>query len=348
MSDHRDSPLRWLPGRPRAEEIGETPEAFLRWLGGPTAVVIPGRDRSRCRGLVTLLHGNEPSSLIGLHAWLRQEPTPATDVLVVIASVEAALHPPGFAHRMLPGRRDLNRCFVASSDDIDGRVAAAIVAAIREHRCESVVDVHNNSGHNPPYGVITVIDADRAGLVALFADRCVHTEIALGTLLEATVDLPTVSIECGRSGDPAADAVALAGIVRYTGRERLDDPKPTGTMMIYDRPIRVCVADGVELAFAEERVEGVDVTFTPDVDAHNFGLVPKGTLLGWVRDGAPYPFVATDSDGNDQTGTTFVIEGGELRAAREFVPIMMTTTPRIAKVDCLCYLVSRRRGVLPS
>jgi hypothetical protein len=64
---------------PRGDELAATPEAFLAWLAQPTLFRVPGRDRSRTRVLATLLHGNEPSGLRGLHRWLRAGAPPAVD-----------------------------------------------------------------------------------------------------------------------------------------------------------------------------------------------------------------------------------------------------------------------------
>ena len=72
---------------------------------------IPGEDASRTRVVVALIHGNEPSGLRAAHSWLRAGQVPATNVLMVVAAVETVLAEGGFTHRMLPGRRDLNRCF---------------------------------------------------------------------------------------------------------------------------------------------------------------------------------------------------------------------------------------------
>ncbi|MEZ5100140.1 MAG: hypothetical protein R3C15_10160 [Thermoleophilia bacterium] len=145
-------PLRLLdapdPGSVPADEAG-----LLRLLGGPAALRLPGVDRARCRVLVTLLHGNEPSGLRAVHAWLREGRTPATDVLVVLGGVDAALAPPCLTRRELPGGVDLNRCFGdAPAPGPAGELAHAILGLVRDARPEALVDVHNNTGHNPPTG----------------------------------------------------------------------------------------------------------------------------------------------------------------------------------------------------
>ena len=85
---------------PTLDELPDTSEQFLQWLGEATAFRVPGRDPSRCRGFVTLLHGNEPSGLGALMEWLRAGEPPAVDLLCVIGAVDAARREPVFSERL--------------------------------------------------------------------------------------------------------------------------------------------------------------------------------------------------------------------------------------------------------
>ncbi len=330
--------------RPRAEELGETPEAFLSWLAGPTVLRIPGRDRSRARGLATLLHGNEPSGLRALHGWLRSGALPAVDLVAFVGAVDAALAPPGFAHRMLPGRRDLNRCFLPPFAGDEGGIAGEALRLLREAGCESLVDLHNNTGHNPAYSVATTIDAARINLTALFAERLVHNAIRLGTLVEATADdFPSVTIECGRAGDPAADALALQGLERYAGLERLEMRRVLAPKLdILEEPVRVCARPGSTLAFADQPMAGADLTLRSDIDRHNFELLLPGVPVGFVGDGASWPLEARGADGEEVSHDLFVLRDGSIETRRAGVPIMMTTDVAVARSDCLFYFARPR------
>jgi hypothetical protein len=330
------------PGR---DTIGETPEAFLAWLGGPAVLRIPGRDRTRARGLSTLLHGNEPSGLRALFAWLREGAVPAVDLVCAIGAVEAAREPPGFAHRMLPGRSDLNRCFgppdgVPPGSEPERRLAAALLHALREARCEALVDLHNNTGHNPPYGVATRLDVARLNLTALFAERIVHNAMRLGTLVEATADdFPSMTIECGRAGDPAADRVARAGFERYAELDVLETRELHAPhMAVLEKPLRVRARPEVRLAFGDRPVAGADLTLAADVDRHNFELLGPGVTVGWVGTEGSWPIEARGADGVDVSRKWFALRDGRLETRRTGVPIMMTTDPIIARADCLFYL----------
>jgi hypothetical protein len=291
--------------------------------------------------VTTLLHGNEPSGLRALVEWLRSDRVPESDVLCFLGAVEAARTPPGLAHRMLRGHRDLNRCFRPPFDGIEGEVAGEALRLFREAGCESLVDLHNNTGHNPVYAVGSGVDAARVNLAAIFAERYVWTDLRLGTVIEATEgDFPSVAIECGRAGDPAADAAALAGLESYFALPELETRKVAArTMTILSDPVRVCVRSGLRLAFGQRSVDGVDLTLTDDIDHYNFEPVLPGAPIGWLGPGGAWPLDARGADGEEVSQDLFVSHGGRLETRRGIIPIMMTTDPVVAIADCLFYVV---------
>ncbi len=312
------------------------PLALLRELPGPVAFRVPGADRSRCRGIVTLLHGNEPSGFVGMLRWLRGGATPAIDILCILGAVDAARHDDGFRHRMVPGQRDLNRCFRPDDRDPQAQLAAQILAALRHAECEVIVDLHNNTGPNPSYGVIPTLDDDRLGIVSLFTPRCVVSALRLGTLFEATGDTPCVAVECGQAGDPGADDVAHRGIEAYAAAPHMPQ---THAVDVYDASRRVTIPDGVRVAFRESPSPDADVTFLPAVERYNFEEIPAGETIGWSS--GPWPLRMIDGDGRDRSAELFEVVDGQLRTRAPLMPIMVTANPEVATQDCLCYLLAR-------
>jgi hypothetical protein len=328
---------------------GDLPDSeieFLRSLAGPTLIAIPGRDPTRTRVATTLLHGNEPSGLRAMHRWLRAGRHPATNALLFIASVDTALREPHFSHRQLPGRRDFNRCFNPPWIDAEGVLAEEVLAAILATEPECLVDLHNNTGHNPAYGVAIRLGETELGLVALFADRVVHAPLSLGTLVEATIDsCPSMTIECGRSGDPEADDVARTGLEIFLERDDLELRSTKRPMRVLEEPVRVCVTSDVSLAFADEPNPDARLTISADIDRHNFELLQAGAPIGWVQSGTAWPLDARRPDGRECSREMFRVKDGVLETCVDFIPIMMTTKPEIAKSDCLFY-AARESGAV--
>jgi len=343
MTDRLD-----LQDAPTLGDLPGDPLSFLESLDGPAAWRVRGRDRSRTRMVTTLLHGNEPSGFIALHEWLQSGPEPAVDVVCVIANVEAARLHPAFTHRMVPGRRDMNRCFLGPFDDAEGRIARAILDLIDEVKPEALVDLHNNTGHNPVYAVGVDTTPEALGLCSIFGRHFIWSHLTLGALLEAVPSCPAVTIEVGKSGEEAANRAALDGLSRFVAAERLfakdggmapgvpvHDPEK---VQVLTMPMRAMLEPGRRLVMSTVPHDDADLTMPDDLDRHNFEIVEKGSRIGWVRgDGAPLRLV--DEDGRDRAGEYFERRGDELVVRSPFMPIMITVDAEVAASDCLFYVV---------
>jgi hypothetical protein len=323
------------------ERIPPTAEEFLELLAVPSLISVKGLDTSRTRIVSTLLHGNEPSGLRAIQSWLSTGRIPAVNTLLFIGAVRTARLSPGFAHRFLPGRIDLNRCWFPPHTGRVGEFAGEVLRLFKQALPESLIDLHNNTGHNPPYGVSPRVGSQERNLVAYFADRVVHSPLRLGTLVEATqADFPSVTIECGCSGDPIADATALAGLERYLHDHRAEHlgANPP-SMEVLTNPQRVTVREGVDLAFGEGPVADAEFTVARDIDRHNFERLESGVPIGWLAAGADWPIAAIGPDGRDVSRELFRLREEILETQRPLTPIMMTTNRRNALDDCLFYVV---------
>jgi len=299
---------------------------------------VRGRDRKRVRVVSTLLHGNEPSGTTALHRWLLEGPAPAVDVLLFFGAVETALAGPGFAYRFLPGARDFNRCWLPPHPGEEGELARQVLERLRERTPECLVDLHNNTGDNPAYGVSPRIGLPERNLVTRFAHRIVHTPLRLGTLVEATCDeWPSVTVECGRAGDPLADGLALAGTRRLLEADslKLDDEPPLLEVVV--DPVRVSMRPGIELEFGDGPSRGGGLTISRDIDRHNFELLPRGSCIGWLASGCDWPIEALAAGGRDRSFELFELRDGRLETRVELIPVMMTTDRANALADCLFY-----------
>jgi hypothetical protein len=324
-----------------AASVSSDPEAFLRALDGPTVFRVRGRDRSRCRVIAGLLHGNEPSGLRAIHRFLATAAPPAVDLLCFLGAVEAARAVPPL--RFPPGGRDLNRCFRPPFQGSEGRLAEEVLATLRGAHPEAVIDLHNNTGHNPAYGIGPHLDGARLALCALFARRYIHSHLRLGTFTEAFDGVaPALTIECGRAGDPAADQVAHAGLARFAALTALPPPPDQESVALFVEPMRICLRPGVDLTFAAAPDPAAHLTLDAEIDRHNFEVLPAGTRLGWVRPDAAWPLEAVAAGAPDQSRALFAIVAHELVARESITPVMMTTSAAAARADCLFYVVRRR------
>ncbi len=322
--------------------VSGTAQAMLARLHAPTWFRIPGRDRGRCRAVTTLLHGNEPSGFRALHAYLASGEQPATDLLCLVGAVPAAQLDPPFSNRSLPDGRDLNRCFRAPFAGREGKLAKALLDVVEDVRPEALIDLHNTSGRGPAYAVTTTPHPAHSRLAAFFTQRVIVTDLRLGALTEATSAwFPSVVIECGGAGDPAADRAALEGLRHYAGADDAlhRDPPP---MEVFEHPVRVELAPNCSIAYADKPIAGVDVVLQSELDRHNFGVVAVGMPLGWVGGRGLASLRVRAAHEVRGAKELLAVRRDRLIAASAFRPLMITTQPAIAASDCLFYAVLER------
>ncbi|PCJ44493.1 MAG: succinylglutamate desuccinylase [Moraxellaceae bacterium] len=333
---------------PAASELGESVEEFVRILAGPTLLRIKGKDSSRLRAISTLLHGNEPSGIKAIFRWLKEGSVPCVDILVFVASVDAALAMPGFFLRHLAHQRDLNRCFNPPFDDEPGKIAEAMLAILHDEKPEALVDIHNTSGSGPSFAVTITNDKEHRALTSLFTQRLIHTDLRLGAIMEFSEnDVPTVTIECGGAQDDEAHEIAYEGINRFISEENvLTEQETDWGLELLENPIRIELKEDVTIAFEEKAKVNTDITLPPSIENHNFGIISPGQPLGWLGERGLDCFVVKNTLGENKLTKVLREEAGVLYVAQPIRAFMITTNADIAKSDCLFYAVADHGGAI--
>lgn len=326
---------------PSPRTLGRSPLEWLDRLERPTVVRVAGRDRTRTRAMATLLHGNEPSGLFALHRWLLEQHTPEVNMLFLLAGVAPARIPPVLTHRQQPGGRDLNRCFREPFEGPEGAIAEAMLEELRDAQPECLLDVHNTSGTGPAFAVTITNDAAHQALTSLFTDRLVMTDLRLGALMEySEQEVPTVTIECGGAQDAQAHQLAYDGLARYASRaDVLSLEKNDWGVAVLRNPIRVELAPEATIEYRPEPTGQADLTFPPDFERRNFGVVKPDEPLGWVGEKGLGILNAISHNRTENMDRVLKVRNGQIYPAQSLKAFMITTNPVIAKSDCLFYAV---------
>jgi hypothetical protein len=320
---------------PRSTDIAPRVNTFLQDLPGPVAIHQKGRDESRTRVLVTLSHGNEPSGLEAVHRWLVSGQQPAVNVVIVLGSVAAALAEPLFYFRMLPGQRDLNRCFNPPYTDEQGELAQAILEHIRMQQPEAVIDLHNTSGSSPAFSVTIGDTPEQRALTGLFVERMIVTDLRLGSLMEQDVGCPLITVEAGGSQDANADLVAGEGLDAFFLSQ--DPFAESEGIALFHHPLRLELAPHSRIDYGERALHDRDITVRWDIEHFNFAPVDGDDMLGWLGDeGLQHLRIGSDETPH-RVQEYFVVREGQLYPRRPMRLFMATTRPDIAASDCLFY-----------
>jgi hypothetical protein len=334
-------------------------QQFLLSLTGPTVIDISGKNTKRWRVIVTLINGNEPSGLIGVHRWLTTEnqlPKPETNIRIIIASVEAATFNHLFHHSFLPNGVDLSGCFNQSMTDnplqslestsVDS-VSADYIAraeliehAIREVKPEAIINIHNTPANSPAFAASSLITPNILSLTSYFCDTIILSSIRLGALMEVKFNCPNITIECGSAQDEQAHEVAYRGIARFS--QYLCDqtiPQEKSVQILY-KPLRMILKQGRELSYNEHDEGASGLTLKHNIEQFNFGGCCEGQMLDWVDEhGLDNVELLNDQDVN-VINDYFTVQENRLICRSSFKIFMATQQMDIAIRDCLFYVVS--------
>jgi len=338
MSDSTVLDVLWDPS---PQTLGRSPLEWLDRLRKPTVIHVAGRDRARTRAMATLLHGSEPSGLFALHRWLLERQTPEVNMLFLLGGVyPAKMHPP-LTHRQRPDGRDLNRCFRAPFEGKEGAIAQALLAELHKAKPECLLDVHNTSGTGPSFAVSISNDAQHQALTSLFTERLIVTDLRLGALMEySEQEVPTVTIECGGAQDEHAHQLAYEGLVRYASQpEVLLLERAAWGVEVLRNPIRVEMAPDATIEYRNDPSGRADLTFPPDIERRNFGIVAPDEPLGWVGPNGLGVLTANSHNRTEDIEHLLREVEGKIYPVQPFKAFMITTNPAIAKSDCLFYAV---------
>ena len=317
--------------------LGDTYLAFLRNLGGPAWLTFKGKDSSRRRVIVTLLHGNEPSGLKAVHTMIKGGVEPETDLAILVAGADAALHEPLLSHRYIPGEKDLNRCFAPPHKGNQGELTLAILNLIHDFSPEAVIDTHNTSSHSEAFSIAIHKTDENAGLASLFTDSLIILDQSLGTLLEYLApSIPAITVEFGGFMDPNADWLARETLHRVVVSHQLTSSHVSAINFL-TQPLRLESQRHLTVTYSSSIDADADLTVINTIDQMNFHKVDPGTPLGWFKEKEHRNLVAADRFGEDQYETYFDQTGGLLCASVPMTIFMATTDPVVANTDCLLY-----------
>lgn len=321
------------------------PFEFARALQVPTLIRVPGTGDGPPRGVACLLHGDESTGLEAVLKVLQRRRRWPFDLWVLVGNVRAAVAEGGFRHRYLPDQEDFNRVWgdLDTGPDTPQREAAvAIVEHLSTCGLSAMVDVHNNTGDNPFYAIVTSDQAVDFNVATLFTTTILRWNLLVNTLMEALPrDVAAIAVECGLPGLPESRAFAVDGLRRYLGVRRFRDDHVRFDVDVYGDMVTVKVPDEVSFAFGGDLGDH-DFVVADGSDRHNFLRIPEGHVIGRVPAGRPVPLVVEGPRGTVVTDQHLdVTDGGLVVTRHATIPVMMTRTVDAARKDVLFYMADQ-------
>ena len=303
-------------------------------LGGPTLIRI-NPDAEAHWGAVfvsALIHGNETSGWDAIRRLFADRGMPEhRPVVLFLGNLRAA----EAGVRTLPDQSDFNRIWT----NRDEPLVEAVLDEIANDQFTASVDLHNNTGKNPPFAVVTDTEPGTLDLAAQFDRRMVLVESPASVLTRVFTDCPAIAVELGPVGDPACVDRAEALL-----DELLFDP-PTGPKTVHPNTIyraiaRIFVVPGTHFTIGHigDPIEA-DVQFTGHVEERNFHELDADFVLAHTTRPIHEVVRVEATDGEDVTDRFLVQEGDAIKLRERVIPAMSTTDISGVELDCFCYLM---------
>ncbi len=308
-------------------------------LPGPSLIHLPGR-REQPLFVSVLLHGNEDTGWQAAQAVLRKyaESGLPRSLSLFIGNLEAAR----LGQRRLDGQPDYNRVWpgAAPTDGPEWRMMSQVVDDMARRQVFASVDVHNNTGLNPHYACVNVLDDAFLHLATLFSRTVVYFIRPVGVQSAAFAKLcPSVTVECGKAGssgslDHATSFLeACLNLSAFPGH-----PVAAHDIDLFHTIATVKVPENLSFGFGRPEL---DIDFIPDLDHLNFRELERGAVLAQILAPDRACLEALDEEGRDVALRIFDCSDGRIRLRQPLMPAMLTRDERVIRQDCLCYLMER-------
>jgi hypothetical protein len=317
-------------------------------LAGPTLIHLQGR-RDPPLLVSVLMHGNEPTGWDAARTWLRRyraggggDELPRS-VSLFVGNVAAAAQ----VMRHLPDQPDYNRVWPGceTGGTREHALMHQVVEIMRRRGVFASVDVHNNTGMNPHYACVNVVDNRFLHLATLFSRTVVYFIRPCGVQSLAMSKLcPAVTLECGKAGQEHGTEHAREYLEACLHLSRHPEhPVAPQDIDLFHTVATVKVPPSVAFSFDGSRA---DVRFITDLEFLNFRELPAGTAFAEVA-GGDVPLDVRDDQGRDVAPRFFEVADGMLRTRCAVMPSMLTRDTTVVRQDCLCYLMERYDSHLP-
>jgi succinylglutamate desuccinylase len=307
-------------------------------LDGPTLIHLPGR-RTPELFVSVLLHGNEDVGLVAiqqvLKAYAGRELPRAMSIL--IGNVQAAQA----GLRRLDDQPDYNRVWpgtVAHAHTAEHAVMQEVHDIMTSRGLFASIDIHNNTGLNPHYSVVSQLDPDTLHLARLMTRTVVWFRGPPGSQTAAFAQhCPSVAVECGKPGVAANEAAATRFIEACLHLTSFpSQPVREADIDLYHTMALVTVAPDVPFGFGTPHLP---LDLDAQLDHLNFVMLQPGAIFGRATLAAPLD--VRDESGRDVSSDFFEVTDGQVRLTRTAMPAMLTLDAHVVRQDCLCYLMER-------
>ena len=310
-------------------------------LPGPTLIHLPGR-RHKPLFVSILLHGNEITGLLAVQTIIKRHSNRGLPraLSIFLGNISAARE----NIRRQDEQPDYNRIWPGATASLlntpEAEMMQRIVNIMSTRNVFASVDIHNNTGLNPHYACVNVLDHRYLQLATLFSRTVVYFTRPLGVQSMAFAQLcPAVTLECGRPGEHRGLQHTIEYLKACLNLSQLPThPVAEHDIDLFHTVAQVKIHEDVSFSFKQTEV---DIILDEDIDHLNFRELPEGTCLGTVQTPDKMILSAMNEQGKDVTRYYLKTMDNRIVLARPVMPSMLTLDERVIRQDCFCYFMER-------
>jgi succinylglutamate desuccinylase len=312
------------------------PTELLKILGAPTLIHLEGENKKPLF-VSTLLHGNETTGFYAIQQLLKEyqnKPLPRS-LSIFIGNVEAAEQ----EQRRLDSQLDYNRIWPGThySDSAETDMMKTICNIMQKRKPFASVDVHNNTGYNPHYACVNILNPHCLQLAGIFGNKVVYFTSPKGVQSSAFSDFcPAIVLECGQSGDADGIMHSLNLLRNILSLENIPEGHPEH-INLHHTVARVTIPERFTLGTDDN----ADICLDADLETRNFQQLSTGSVFANIKPDSNAHLVVNNESHEDITDEFFNVQDNVITLKKDIIIAMYTTNERAIRQDCLCYLMER-------
>lgn len=310
----------------------------------PTLIHLKG-EKQPALFISILLHGNEFSGLQIMQEILKKYQTIdgyklPRDIWLFVGNVDAAQ----MGVRLRDGQIDFNRAWPGTpeADSDTAILIQEVMDRITQEELFAAIDLHNNTGQNPPYGCISAVNEKNKYLSSYFNHIAMVFQSPKGVSTMAFDDIcPAITLECSTPGNVPAIKRAFELIDDLMHMDHFPEkPLPAHDLQLVKNSATIKINADVTFCFEDEgysNTQGYDLILVRNFDHHNFTMLEKNEIFAYSK--VAKPFLVISPTGNDITGEIIQNDKGKISLKNALMPAMISMDKKIVLQDCLCYLL---------
>jgi succinylglutamate desuccinylase len=309
---------------------------LLSIIKAPTLIHLEGNIKKPLF-ICTLLHGNETTGFYAVQRLLQEykNKTLPRSISIFIGNVEAAAE----NKRRLDTQADYNRIWPGThhSDSAETDMMKTVSNIMQKRKPFASIDIHNNTGNNPHYACINILNPRCLQLAGIFSNTIVYFTSPKGVQSAAFSDFcPELVLECGQSGQEDGVTHSAEFLRSALNLETISSDKPAH-INLYHTVARVTIPE----AFTFDISKKSDIQLSQELENRNFDEIESGSVFAGIDSDKDAHVVVTNESDENVTNEFFEIKNNKLILKKDVTLSMYTTNERAIKQDCLCYLMER-------